>query len=318
MNAVSFDSGPGHPIERPRIRPLGRQRPSGSGGHATERNTGADEQRGWVLGAPPSRLANRSVPPGVDAVDLAQYGLMLGDDALLMAHRLSGWGVRGPDLEESAALAGIAIDLLDQARALLSRAAELTGEDADRLAYHRESDRFRNVRLAEIDCGPGPGGDFATTIGRLLLFATWRHAVFERLATSRDPVLSDIAQRCGQDLRRHREHAAQWVIHLGDGEARRMLAALHRLWPLAGELFAAHPVEVRLAEAGAAVHPDSVRNDVAAAVDETLSVARLELPDLARAGFSGRGGRYGVHTESMPFVLADMQHLVRADPVEMS
>lgn len=319
MNAVSFDSGPGHPIERTRIRPVGRQQPAGSGGHAPERDTGADQQRGWVLGTPPSRIVNRSVPPGVAAVDLAQYGLMLGDDALLMAHRLSGWGVRGPDLEESAALAGIAIDLLDQARTLLSRAAELTGADVDRLAYHRDSGQFRNVRLAEIDCGPGPGGDFAGTIGRLLLFATWRHAIFERLASSRDPVLSDIAQRCGQDLRRHREHAAQWVILLGDGESRRrMLAALHRLWPLAGELFAAHPVEVRLAEAGAAVHPDSVRTDVATAVDEALSVARLQLPDLARAEFSERGGRYGVHTESMPFVLADMQHLVRADPVEMS
>ncbi|GAB2656800.1 phenylacetate-CoA oxygenase subunit PaaC [Saccharopolyspora gloriosae] len=275
----------------------------------------------WVLGVPAAPAENRAVPDGAAPADLARYCLMLGDDALLLAHRLSAWGVRGPDLEEGAALAAITVDLLDQARPLLARAAELegAGRDADGLAYHRDSSRFRNVRLAEIDCGPGPGGDFALTVARLLLFASWRHAVFERLAGTRDPVLSAIAMRTWRVLLRHREHAAQWVIRLGDGgpESRtRMLDALQRLWPLTGELFAVHPVERRLAAANCAVAPDVVRADVAAVLDETLSVARLDLPDLTEVPWTGTGGRYGAHTESMPFVLADMQHLVRADPVE--
>ncbi|WP_243790213.1 1,2-phenylacetyl-CoA epoxidase subunit PaaC [Saccharopolyspora gloriosae] len=274
----------------------------------------------WILAAPATPAANRAVPDGAVPADLAQYCLMLGDDALLLAHRLSAWGVRGPDLEEGAALAAITVDLLDQARPLLARAAELegAGRDADVLAYHRDSSRFRNVRLAEIDCGPGPGGDFAMTIARLLLFTSWRHAVFERLADTRDPLLSAIAMRTWRVLLRHREHAAQWVIRLGDGgpESRtRMFDALQRVWPLAGELFAVHPVERRLAAANCAVLPDVVRIEVAAVLDETLSVARLDLPDLAEAPSPDTGGRYGEHTESMPFVLADMQHLVRADPL---
>ncbi|MFR9731403.1 1,2-phenylacetyl-CoA epoxidase subunit PaaC [Saccharopolyspora sp. MS10] len=282
------------------------------------RDVSGQQPRGWVLSSP-ERIADRAVPEGADPVDLARYCLMLGDDALLLAHRLSAWGVRGPDLEEGSALAAITAELLDQARSLLERAAELEGEgDADLLAYHRDSSRFRNVRLAEIDCGPGPGGDFATTIARLLLMSAWRHAVFERLAATRDPVLSAIARRCRRDLLRHQEHAAQWVIRLGDGEAEartRMLTALHRVWPLAGELFAVHPVERRLAAASCAVPPDEVRADVLTALDETLSVARLDLPVLSPAPAPGTGGRYGAHTESMPFVLADMQYLVRADPI---
>ena len=272
----------------------------------------------WALRSP-AGAADRAVPEGADAVDLARYCLMLGDDALLLAHRLSAWGVRGPDLEEGSALAAITAELLDQARALLARAAEIEGEgDADALAYHRDSSRFRNVRLAEIDCGPGPGGDFATTIARLLLLSTWRHAVFERLAATRDPVLSALALRSRRVLLRHREHAAQWVIRLGDGEEEqrtRMLAELHRVWPLAGELFAVHPVERRLAAARCAVPPDEVRADVLTTLDEALSVARLDLPALGPAPEPGTGGRYGAHTESMPFVLADLQYLVRADPI---
>lgn len=287
------------------------------------RGRGADEgtaQPSWVMGAPPSQPAQNPVPLGVDAADLAEYSLMLGDDALLLAHRLSDWGVRAPGLAESSALLSICLDLLEQARALLSRAAELTATGADRLAYRRDSGEFRNVRLAEIDCGPGPGGDFTATVARLLLFATWRRALFDRLTGTSDPVLAAVARRHRAKLRAAQEHAARWVVELGTGELsrrRRVLAALHRVWPLAGELFSPHPVELRLAAAGAAVDPESVRGEVAGAVARVLAAADLQLPDLAQLRAAGRCGRYGVHTESMPFVLAELQHLFRADPVEL-
>lgn len=263
---------------------------------------------------------DRTVPAGVPAMDLSVYCMMLGDDALILAHRLSEWGSRIPDLEEDAALGAITLDLLTQARALLGRAGELegAGRDENRLAYFRTAREFRNVRLVEIDCGPGQGGDFATTVARLLLFATWRHALFLRLAETRDPVLSAIAAESIDDLARHRDHAAQWVIRLGDGtpeSRRRMVDGLRVVWPLAAELFLAHPIEQRLAEAGAAVDPAAVRTDVLTALDEVLSVARLAVPDVAELESEPAGsGRNGVHTGGFEFVLAEMQYL-RSEPI---
>jgi ring-1,2-phenylacetyl-CoA epoxidase subunit PaaC len=263
---------------------------------------------------------DRTVPVDVPAMDLSAYCMMLGDDALILAHRLSEWGSRIPELEEDAALGAITLDLLVQARSLLMRAGELegAGRDENRLAYFRTAREFRNVRLVEIDCGPGEGGDFAATVARLLLFATWRHALFRRLAGTRDPVLSAIAAESLDDLARHRDHAAQWVIRLGDGtqeSRRRMVDGLRLVWPLAPELFTAHPIEQRLAACDAAVDPSVVRTEVLTTLDEVLSVARLDLPDLtARRSSPDGSGRNGAHTGSFEFVLAEMQYL-RSEPI---
>lgn len=296
------------------MRPAGREARSGFGA--------ADVQR-WVLGprkSNPLSSVDRSVPTDVSTVDLAAYCLMLGDDALVLSHRLSEWGSRAPELEEDVALASIAVDLLAQARMLLSRAGEVegAGRDEDRLAYFRDAHEFRNVRLAEIDCGPGPGGDFPATVARLLVFSTWRLGLFGRLVAVRDPVLSTIAVKSLAELTDHRDHAAQWAIRLGDGTAEsreRMLRGLERVWPLAGELFDPHPVETALAERGYAVDPSTVRAEVHGSLDEVLSVARLPVPDLAvLETVTGPGGRDGVHTDSMQFLLAEMQYIARSEP----
>ena len=167
---------------------------------------------------------------------------MLGDDALVVSHRLSEWCSRAPDLEEDIALANIALDLLGQARLLLARAAAadpavvpalpegspVPAEDA--LAFFREAGDFRNVRLVEV-----PNGDFAHTIVRLLLFSTVRLALLERLASSRDPVLSAIAAKGVKELTYHRDYAGRWFLTLAQGtdeSRRRLLAALRELWPL--------------------------------------------------------------------------------------
>lgn len=269
--------------------------------------------------AAPSTV-DRSVPGGVPAMDLAAYCMMLGDDALILAHRLSEWGSRIPELEEDAAIGAITLDLLVQARSLLTRAGELegAGRDENRLAYFRTAREFRNVRLVEIDCGPGQGGDFATTVARLLLFATWRYALFRRLTDTRDPVLSTIAAESLDDLARHRDHAAQWVIRLGDGtqeSRRRMVDGLRLVWPMAAELFTPHPIEQRLAECDAAVDPSTLRTEVLTALDEVLSVARLDLPDVATWESAPAGsGRNGAHTGPFEFVLAEMQYL-RSEPI---
>lgn len=270
----------------------------------------------WVLGAPVLSTVDRSVPAEVDPAELALYCTMLGDDALVLAHRLSEWGVRA-GLEESASLGEIAHELLGQARVLLGRAAEVNGEqDEDQLAYLREPAEFRNVRLAEVDCGPGVGGDFATTVARLLLFTTWRLALFEELTGSRDAVLATLAARSLHKLAQHRDHAAQWVIKLGDsgpGGPGLMSAGLQRVWPLAAELFVPHPVEARLADARCGVDPSRVRARVGQVLDEVFSIARLQQPAPTEFGeFIRPGGRDGAHTGTMEFLLANLQYLARA------
>ena len=253
------------------------------------------------------------VPDGVDAADLAQYCLMLGDDALICAQRLSEWVANAPELEEEVALANTALDLLGQARVLLARAAHLgAGADEDALAFQRAEAEFRNVALAEI----GDDLDFARAIARLLLFSTWRLALLERLVTSRDPVLAAVAGKGVKELAYHRDHAAHWAVRLGDGtdvSHTRMQAALDAVWPYVDELFRTSEVEARLP--GVAVDPAETRDAVDAVLDQVLAAATLTRPSRPGAGtIGGRGGRQGVHTEALGHVLAEMQSLARQHP----
>jgi ring-1,2-phenylacetyl-CoA epoxidase subunit PaaC len=281
--------------------------------------TTSDDDQHWAFGTgfdEPLSGVDHTVPE-VSDVDLATYCLMLGDDALILSQRLTEWCSRAPELEEDVALANIALDLLGQARLLLSRSAEVRGEgDEDSLAYLRAEHEFRNVRLTEIDCGPGPGGDFATTIARLLVFSTWRLAVCTELVTSQDPVLAAIAAKGVKELAYHRDHAAQWTLRLAGGTAysrERMIAGLDRVWPLVAELFTTHEVERRLP--GVAVDPSTVRETVDDVLDQVFTAAALERPDSPpMSTVAGKAGRDGVHTEAMGYLLAEMQHVARALP----
>ncbi|MBB5806301.1 ring-1,2-phenylacetyl-CoA epoxidase subunit PaaC [Saccharothrix ecbatanensis] len=256
--------------------------------------------------------------PDVDRADLAAYCLMLGDDALILSHRLAEWCSRAPELEEDVALANIALDLLGQARLLLTRAGEVEGggRDEDALAFLRDERDLLNVHLAEIECGPFAGGDFATTMARLLVFSSWKIAQYSRLRGSADPVLAAVAAKGLKELAYHRDHAAQWVVRLGDGtdeSHKRMQAGLERVWPFLDELFAPSPVETRLA--GVAVDPAELRSEVDGVLDTVLSAAGLTRPaDVPAARVNGRAGRDGVHTEAFGYLLAEMQHLHRSLP----
>jgi ring-1,2-phenylacetyl-CoA epoxidase subunit PaaC len=253
------------------------------------------------------------VPDGVDAADLAQYCLMLGDDALICAQRLAEWVASAPELEEEVALANTALDLLGQARVLLARAAYLgAGADEDALAYLRSEAEFRNVALAEI----GDDLDFARAMARLLIFSTWRLALMERLLTSRDPVLAAVAGKGVKELAYHRDHAARWTVRLGDGtdlSHAKMQAALDAVWPYVDELFRTSDVENRLV--GVAVDPADTRADVDAVLDQVLTAATLKRPQGRGSGtIGGRSGRQGVHTEALGHVLAELQSLARLHP----
>lgn len=277
------------------------------------------------------------VPDGVDAADLVQYCLMLGDDALICSQRLAEWVSNAPELEEEVALANTALDLLGQARVLLARAGHVEGAAAgvaradgaaaagtgearaagrgeDELAYLRAESEFRNVALAELP----DDRDFARAVARLLIFSTWRLALLVGLLDSRDPVLAAVAGKGVKELAYHRDYAARWTLRLGDGTAeshRRMQAALDAVWPYLGELFRTSDVERRLAAAGVAVDPADVRAEVDAVLDQVLAQATLARPTIPPAGvIGGRGGRQGLHTEYLGHVLAEMQSLARQHP----
>lgn len=230
--------------------------------------------------------------------------LALGDDALVLSHRLGEWAGHAPVLEEDVALANIALDLLGQARVLLS----LVG-DEDELAYLREERAFRNLQLVEQ-----PNGDFAHTIARQLYFSVYQHLLYERLAAGGGE-FADLAAKAVKEVAYHRDHAEQWVLRLGDGTAeshQRMQAGLEALWRFTGEMF--QPVE-GLDGTGSGLHRQELERTWLAAVTGTVERATLTLPTGPRAGAWAAGaGRQGLHTEPFGRMLAEMQHLHRSHP----
>jgi len=282
----------------------------------------------WAFGTSfedPLAGVDTTVSDGVDSSMLATYCLMLGDDALVLSQRLSEWCSRAPDLEEDIALANIALDLLGQARLLLARAAAADPgvvpglpegspiPAEDRLAFFRDDMDFRHVRLAEV-----PNGDFAETIARILLFSSWRLALFERLRDSRDAVVAAVAAKGVKELAYHRDFAARWFLTLARGteeSRRRLVAGLDDLWPLWTELFEAHEVERAAAEAGIGVDPATVAAEVEVVVEQVFAASGIDRPDRSGlAGVQGRKGRDGRHTEALSRMLAEMQSVARAHP----
>ena len=243
--------------------------------------------------------------------DVAAYALRLGDDALVLAQRLSEWSARAPDLEEDLALTNIALDLLGQARALLSHAGELegVGRDEDDLAYLRSEREFLSALIVEQ-----PNGDFARTIARQLLFSTYQLALYDRLSNSADELLSGVAAKAVKEVAYHRDHATQWVLRLGDGtdeSHRRMQAGLDEVWPYVPELFESDDLVRGLGADGIAVDPAELEEPVLAYVRNVLTEATLTPPETP---VRHTGGRRGIHTEHMGYLLAEMQHLTRSHP----
>lgn len=239
------------------------------------------------------------------------YALRLGDDCLILAQRLGEWSASAPELEEDVALTNIALDLLGQARSLLTYAGSLEGRgrDEDALAFLREEREFVNCQLVEQ-----ANGDFAQTIARQLLFSTYQVALWEAMAGSLDPTLAAIASRAVKEASYHRDHAAQWTLRLGDGTAEsnvRMQRGLDAMWPYAGELFEEDELVRDLSARGVAPSPSSLRPSWDEFVASLLREATLERP---QDGWSPNGGRTGLHTEAFGYLLAEMQHLHRSHP----
>lgn len=272
-----------------------------------------DEHR-WAFGTGfTDALAgvDTAVPDGVDAAQLAATCLALGDDALIMSHRLQQWLARAPELEEETALANIALDLLGQARLLLARAEaadatlrpstappKLPGEDA--LAYFRAPEQFANVQLAELD----DSHDFTRCVARLLAFSTWRLALAQQLRATADPVLAAICAKAVPELTYHREYAAGWAVRLGDGTAlshERMQAALDWIWPYLDELYD---------DARFATIAQDVWEESTGVLREVFRAGTLREPPFCAVS-GAASGRAGQHTSALAPLLAELQCVAR-------
>lgn len=241
--------------------------------------------------------------------DVAAYALRLGDDALVLSHRLAEWVARAPELEEDVALANIALDLLGQARTLLSYTGvvEGAGRGEDELAYLRDDRAYANLQIVEL-----PRGDFGQTTARQLLFSVYQHLLYGVLSRSADATLAGVAGKAVKEVAYHRDHATQWTLRLGDGTAEsheRMQAGLAYVWPYVDEMFETDALVARLAAEGTAVDVSELRPAWDAAVDEVLREATLTRPDVPQVRCAGRRG---LHTDHLGHLLAEMQSLHRA------
>ncbi len=242
---------------------------------------------------------------------VAAYALRLGDDALVYAQRMAGWIAAAPQLEEDVALGNIALDLLGQARSLLGYAGQVegAGRDEDDLAYLRDERDFVNAQIFEL-----ANGDFAFTIARMLVTSAYQLQLYGALTTSRDATIAAVAAKAVKEVDYHRDHATQWTLRLGDGTAeshRRMQQGLVDVWPYVPELFETDDRLTGLVAAGIAVDPSGLEEPVTAYVAQVLADATLELP---HTNVRHTGGRRGVHTEQMGYLLAEMQYLHRSHP----
>jgi ring-1,2-phenylacetyl-CoA epoxidase subunit PaaC len=239
------------------------------------------------------------------------YVLRLGDDALILAQRLGEWCGHAPALETDLSLANIALDLIGQATMFLGYAGELEGKgnDADKLAFHRDVNQFRNCLLVEQ-----PNGDFGRTIARQYIFSTWQYLLYQQLARSTDPRLAEIAAKALKETTYHAELAAEWVVRLGDGTAEsheRVKDGFEWCWRFVDELFSVQPLDPAIVTSGVAVDTATLRAAFDSALAATFAEATLPLPKFPRPVL---GGRKGHHSEHLGHLLSDMQFLPRAYP----
>lgn len=242
---------------------------------------------------------------------LFRYVLRLGDLSLVLGQRLGEWVGHAPALEEDLGLANVALDLIGQARLLLTYAGEVEGRgrDEDAIAYLREHGEYLNAILAEQ-----PNGDFGQTIVRQVLIDAFQLELYERMSTSTDERLAAIAAKSVKEVRYHLRYSSGWLVRLGDGTEEshaRVQSALDSLWPYTVELFAEDELDRLMAEQGVAPRLDEVHAAWSARIERILAEATLNRPKDRPHSWHGKRGQ---HSEHLGYILAEMQHLQRAYP----
>lgn len=242
---------------------------------------------------------------------LFEFLLRLGDDSLIIGHRMSEWCGHGPILEEDIAMTNISLDLIGQATSILDYAGKIEGKDrdADKLAFLRYEREYRNCLLVEQE-----NGDFGKTMMRQFLFDAFRVLLFEELINSTDEHLAAIAAKSLKETKYHFKHSAEWIIRLGDGTEEshtRVQDSLNDLWRYHSELFFEDEVELELAKAKVIPSLSGLKSKWMESVTEVLNNAKLTIPD---NGWEQIGGRTGMHSEHLGYLLTELQYMQRAYP----
>ena len=251
------------------------------------------------------------MPDSASQEAIKQYAIRLGDDAVVLGHRLSEWCSNGPFLEEDLALTNVALDFIGRARMFYGYAAQLAadGSSEDTYAFTRDCREFTNRLIHEL-----PNGDFAFTIGRQYFVDVYNLAFMQELQHSRDESLAAIAAKSVKESRYHLRRSGDWMVRLGDGTQesnRRMQRAVDELWGYTPELFAMDELDHSLAAAGIAVDTSTMREAWEQEVTACLAEATLQVP---AGDWEVQGGREGLHTEAFGHMLSDMQFVQRAYP----
>ncbi len=240
-----------------------------------------------------------------------EYCTRIGDNAVILGHRLSEWTGHSPILEEDIALGNMSLDLIGQARGFLTYAGAVEGKgrSEDDLAYHRDAHQYKNKNINEL-----PKGDFGFTMLRSFLFSSFAYLQFRDLVKSKDETISGLAEKALKEITYQVRHTSQLVISLGDGTEeshQRINESLQELWSYTDELFEENDVDAFLQKEGISFSHKNLRAEWDKMIDEVFAKANLSKPV---GGYQSKGGMLGLHTEHLGFILAEMQFLPRAYP----
>ena len=240
-----------------------------------------------------------------------EYVLRWADNALILGQRLGEWCGHGPVLEEDIALTNISLDLIGQARSFLTYAGEIEGEgrDEDKMAFFRDAHDFRNVLLTEQ-----PNGHFGDTIARQFLYDHFAWLALDALQHSKDEQLAAIAAKSLKEVTYHRRHSSEWLIRLGDGTEEsheKIQESLNSLWTYSGEMIKADDLDKEALAAGIGIDLNQIAELWKTNVEGVIQQATLQVPEY---GWMQSGGKKGIHSEHLGFILAEMQHVPRTYP----
>lgn len=251
------------------------------------------------------------MPDNIDKNLILQYAVRLGDDALILGHRLSEWCRNGPFLEEDIAMSNSALDYIGRARMFYAYAAELSGgkKTEDDFAYLRDCREYQNLLISEL-----PKGDFAWTMARQLIMDVYYLNFLSALSASADPNLAAIAAKAVKETKYHLRRSTDWVLRLGDGTEEshaRLQKAFDEIWGYIPEIFELDELEQQLVDKGVAVNTPELQTQWQEKIGEILTEATIETPEIT---WTVRGGRSGYHTEHLGHLLSELQYMQRTYP----
>ncbi len=243
--------------------------------------------------------------------NLIQYIYGIADNALILGQRLGELCGHGPNLETDIAMTNVALDLLGQTRSYYQYAAKLSGNEAteDTIAFLRSEREYKNVLLVEQ-----PNTDFAYSIGRQFLFDVYHLLMLEQLQNSQDETLQAIAKKSIKEVSYHKRFSSDWIKRLGDGTEEshtKMQNAINDLWAFTDELFHQTDADKAMVEAGIGIDVMKLKVSYYETVTSILTESTLQVPDLK---YFQKGGKQGIHSEHMGYLLADLQYMQRTFP----